>query len=685
MSIETNFELLISVIVPAHADLQPIAESLAAQSYRNWELCLDGEPRALQGLMESFGGEQVRYCEGTPAIELARGALVTFLQPGCTLGSDHLLRATDAFAESANTLDLVYTDTRFTCTAQTSSEDFFQSAVALPYHLLGMICGEQFSSDLKSKLPLPVPAGPLSGAPFVWRKPNWDSGGANTLAHYNFIDLSDAVMTRRAYEAAGGLKQSGDSAWRLWLDMLRSGHRRFHRIPHAGIQYTTTDLAHHRQAYARSVFKQRSEPAGVTHKTALPSADPRGQPRVLFIGEALAISHVARPAMLAAHLHGEGYDVCFARDPRYSAIVSRDGIETIDIQSLPTSVALDRLARAEPVYDAATLDRYVQDDLQLLRDFKPDIVVGDQRHSLAVSSRLAGVPYVNIADAQWCPSTSAEYELPDSPLSRIVGAPLSQLIFQFVRPAAFALHTMPLNVIRVKYGLPGIGTDITTFFTYGDYTVYPNDPDLFPLAKPLPAGHSFVGPLEWSAQSELPDWWDSIPEDRPIVYVSLGSTGQASLLGTVFDVLAGMPVTGIAVTAGRGKMPTPPDNVKVADFLPGAEAARRSRLVICNGGSMSGQQALSAGTPYLGLISNLDQMLFTKAVHRTGACEWMRACEAGVTNLRPLVQHMLTQDRYVSVAKKLASRAAKWDARANFAAVISSVLENRNAKRYRSA
>ena len=320
---------------------------------------------------------------------------------------------------------------------------------------------------------------------------------------------------------------------------------------------------------------------------------------------------------------------------------------------------LDRIRRQEPIYDETTLDRYVQQDLAILRDFKPHIVVGDQRHSLAISSQLAGVPYVNISDAHWSPAVDIGYEITDSPVTQTLGVPLSNLIFQFIHPVTFAFQTMPLNLVRAKYKLPGIGLDIKIFFTYGDHTVYPNDPELFPLKERLPPGHSFIGPLIWSPAVEVPDWWDQLPADRAIVYVSLGSTGQSNLLETIFNVLGKLPVTVMAATAARKKLPGVPENVFIADFLPGILAARRSRLVICNGGAMSGQQALSAGTPYLGLISNLDQLLFSKAVRRTGACEWMREGEVNDRTLGPVIRRMLAQAGYQAAAKRVAASSAK--------------------------
>jgi UDP:flavonoid glycosyltransferase YjiC (YdhE family) len=392
------------------------------------------------------------------------------------------------------------------------------------------------------------------------------------------------------------------------------------------------------------------------------------------MGETLAISHVARPAMLAAHLQSCGYEVALARDTRRQQVVPAGGITNIQLNSLPVSLAMGRVARNEPVYDAETLDAYVQEDLQAIADFAPDIVAGDHRHSLAVSSCLAGVPYINIADAHWSPATAADFELAESPLSAIVGASLSGMLFELVRPVALAFHTLPLNTVLMKYGLPAVGPDIKRVFTCGDYVVYPNDPALFPLERALPGNHRFIGPLVWSAPVALPEWWDSLPDDRPVVYVSMGSTGPANLLDVIFRVLGEMAVTVIAATAGGIRIGNPPANVRIAEFLPGDEAARRARLVICNGGSTSGQQALSAGVPYLGIVSNMDQLLFSKAAQRNGACRWLRASEAREETLRSAISAMLAGEVHHRAAQRLAQHTEGSDAPAEFEKVVSALI-----------
>jgi UDP:flavonoid glycosyltransferase YjiC (YdhE family) len=404
----------------------------------------------------------------------------------------------------------------------------------------------------------------------------------------------------------------------------------------------------------------------------------RAKPRILFIGEAVALSHVARPVILATHLSQQGWDVCLACDPRYNRLLPALSFPRVDLQSLPDSIFLRRVQLNEPMFDVDTLERYVRADLDLLREFEPDIVVGDARFSLIVSSRLAGVPFVNIIDAHWSPWVDTRFEPADSPVSRLIGVPLSNIVFQFTHPLVFAFHTVPINTVLRKYRLPEIAPDIRSYLSCADYSVYPNDFGLYRLREPLPPEHAFIGPLLWSPEVPKPAWWDHLPRNRPVVYVSLGSTGAPTLLPTVFAVLREFPVSVIAATAARGNPADVPDNVYLAEFLPGTEAARRSQFVICNGGTMSGQQALSAGVPFLGLISNMDQILYSRAVQRAGACELLRESEVSEDSLRPLVRALLTEHRYRAAAEKIARRTALSDPLTAFEQFILSALETRS-------
>ncbi|HRF45585.1 MAG TPA: glycosyl transferase family 1, partial [Candidatus Competibacteraceae bacterium] len=291
--------------------------------------------------------------------------------------------------------------------------------------------------------------------------------------------------------------------------------------------------------------------------------------RILFIGEAVTLAHVVRPIVLARALDPARYEITLASDKRYLKLFEELPFAWRPIETIPTIRFLDNLAKGRPVYDLDTLRGYVRADLALLEAVKPDIVVGDFRISLGVSARVAGVPYVTITNAYWGPYSQLPFPLPEHPMTQVLGVGLSQSLFNLAQPLAFALHTLPLNRVRREYGLPSLGYDLRTIYTDADQILYADIPEFIPTA-PLPAHHHWLGPILWSPEIKPPDWWATLPKDRPIVYVALGSSGENDrALPVLLQSLAELPVTVIAATAGQPLSIEPPKNAYVAHFLPG--------------------------------------------------------------------------------------------------------------------
>ena len=270
------------------------------------------------------------------------------------------------------------------------------------------------------------------------------------------------------------------------------------------------------------------------------------------------------------------------------------------IHTIPSEQVLAKIAQGRLFYNPRTLRKYVEEDRKALAEIAPDLVVGDLRLSLSVSARLAGIPYVVIANAYWSPYARRRFPLPDVLYTHVFGVRLVKLLYRLERPFFFALQCMPLNWVRRRHGLRSLGFNLCRIFTDGDYTVYADAPELIPTYN-RPENHQYIGPVLWSPAGEPPAWWDSLPTDRPIVYATLGTSGGRNLLQVVLNALADLPVTVIAATAGRSDLKNVPANAFVADYLPGEAAAARSAVVVCNGGSLTTQQALAAGVPVVGL------------------------------------------------------------------------------------
>lgn len=378
--------------------------------------------------------------------------------------------------------------------------------------------------------------------------------------------------------------------------------------------------------------------------------------RVLFIAEAVTLAHVARPVVLASHLPADRFETILAADPRYESLYAGNPLPRVAIQSIPSARFTQALARGTPIYDSQTLLAYVQDDLKLLAELKPDVVVGDMRLTLAVSARLAGVPYIALSNAYWSPCARLTYPLPDLPLTKLTGRWLGQRLFNLARPLAFALHTLPMRRVYQRHGFSTQSLSLQKVYTEADLTLYADLPGLTPMVDPLPAGHQFLGPVLWEPDLPLPDWWHDLPMDRPWVYVNLGSSGPGRLLPQVLQGLADLPVTAIAATAGKAAPPHIPPNARIADFLPGQQACDRAALVICNGGSPATQQAIAAGKPMLCLPSNLDQCLNTQGVVSAGAADLLRAGRLTPALVQAKASSLLGDPSFTKAARALKAR-----------------------------
>jgi UDP:flavonoid glycosyltransferase YjiC (YdhE family) len=362
------------------------------------------------------------------------------------------------------------------------------------------------------------------------------------------------------------------------------------------------------------------------------------------------------------------YEPVIACDSRYRRFLEHEHFPSLPLRSISSGQFLKALAKGSPVYDLETLREYVNEDLKLIRVVMPDLIVGDFRLSLAVSARLAGVRYAAISNAYWSPYYArTAYPLPVLPITRVLPLAVANALFQWARPLAFRFHCKPLNQLRREHGMAAFGADLRHAYTDADYVLYADSEQLFPTQN-LPSSHRYVGPIIWSPPVPLPDWWDKLPTERPVIYLTLGSSGQASLANLVVDALADLPVTVIVSTAGAVVAPYTAPNVFVADYLPGAHAASRSKLVICNGGSPTCHQALAAGVPVLGIASNMDQFLNMQAIELAGAGAVMRADRVQRPALRAKVQRMLSSREFSQSAEGLAHLHSAADAPRRFAA-----------------
>ena len=389
-------------------------------------------------------------------------------------------------------------------------------------------------------------------------------------------------------------------------------------------------------------------------------------PRALFFAESVTLAHLARPLVLAQALQPQ-WQVALACAPAYREFAIQSGLELLALESITPAQFRAAVDRGTRFYTAATLRRYVADDLALIGRYQPDLIVGDFRLSLSISARLAGIPYAAISSAHWSPYyRHAGYPMPVLPLTRVLGTRIGHFLYRYASPFAMAYFCRPFNQVRREYGLPELGTDLRPFYTDAEQVFYTDIPELYPTDA-LPAHHHYIGPIIWEPPVALPLWWDKLVEGEVLGYVTLGSSGDAALLPHILGVLGTLQGISLVATTGARVAGALPPNVRVAHYLPGAVAARRSRFVICNGGSLTAQQALLAGVPVIGICSNMDQFLNMEAVVACGAGIALRADEVSAAALAATIQRILAEPGFRQAALTLRDALSRYDAPRRFA------------------
>jgi UDP:flavonoid glycosyltransferase YjiC (YdhE family) len=398
--------------------------------------------------------------------------------------------------------------------------------------------------------------------------------------------------------------------------------------------------------------------------------------KILFIAEAVSWSDVVRPVVLARGLDANKYDVHFA-----CARFDEHLFQATDFTRWPLTAALSAekievlvaSGSIKRVYNEQLLEKYLADELRLYDAIRPDLVVSDARFwSIPISAPSFGVPCATLIDALWSRRfTRRQFPVPNHAIVRLLGVPMAQKIFPVAKGALLRYFAAPTNALRRKYGLPPLG-DLFDLITWGDRVLFPNDPLLAPLTYQAPH-ETFLGPLLWSPQIPLPPYWDELGRDRPMIYAALGSSGSTKVIPLVLKALGGTDVDVVFSTGARFTLKDYPPNVRVVDMIPGDLAARKAAVVVCNGGTGPGYQALAEGTPIVGIPSNIDSLLSAIALRDAGVGEFVRAVMVTPAQVRAAVERVMREESFTQAAQRVAASFARFDPHARFRAVIDEV------------
>lgn len=232
-------------------------------------------------------------------------------------------------------------------------------------------------------------------------------------------------------------------------------------------------------------------------------------------------------------------------------------------------------------------------------------------------------------------------------------------------PSGRAALISRINEVRASLGLSPVAS-VTAGAWNAKIVACPTTPFLDPTRR-LPPSARYVGPVSWSGTGDGPP-----PRrgERPLIFVSQGSTGHGSFLRRTVEALASEPVDVAVATAGLcdpEELTSIAPNVLAHPYLPHRPWLETADAAVIHGGQMTAGDAHRAGTPLAVLPAAGDQIVSAWRVERLGIgiSLWPAPDREEIARA---VRGLLSRARYRRRAERVASRLrTRWDGARNAA------------------
>lgn len=339
--------------------------------------------------------------------------------------------------------------------------------------------------------------------------------------------------------------------------------------------------------------------------------------RILFFPFDL-LSHYLRCIVLANEFYcKDEYEISFLSSRTYNGYVEQHGYTTFECEQFDAKRVMECSEKFNFSWlNEPDIERVLLSQVEAIKVFKPDMVVGDVAPSLKMAAELNGVEFIALmngymskyyADTRKLSRTHVAYKY-----SKKIPERYFNKIIDFAERISFKRVHKPFRRLRKKYNLK----KIESYFSEieGDKNLICDLPELFPQ-RALPENYRIIGPLIYNSYQKEGPWLSNIKNTKPVIFICMGSTGSWEQLeflnGSFFSEYT-------IITAGDKDRILTGSHIISRDFVNLDEVLNRSHLMICHGGNGTIYYGLMKGIYMLCLTSHFEQEWNVHALERTG-------------------------------------------------------------------
>ncbi len=397
---------------------------------------------------------------------------------------------------------------------------------------------------------------------------------------------------------------------------------------------------------------------------------------ILARPSAVGLSHLNRLMLIARELMSRGVEVVFA----FKAI--NEAVSLNEFRFLPVAdvEVEDFNINVFNSYKREFIDSIVDDELKVISEVSPVFVMGDFSLTTAISSKIAGIPYISVVNGymtDYFNPVDAMISSKRHPLKHRIASVLGSGI-HFVKKRSLSMEFR--KVARSR----GINDLVSLYdFLRGDLTLIADLPEFCPLQK-LPKDFRFIGPVIWEGgHSEDIDSLNQLKKSGRIIYVTTGNTGNETLIELALKAFGGKQSWQLVVTSGAyidpGRFPKV-ENVVMKQFIPGSEVLKRCDVVIHCGGNGTTYQAMSHGVPAVVIPFNSDQKINAWLIKKNGVGIPLSPTGLSVDTLKQAVAKIIQDTAIKKNVKRFQALLSEVNGPKNAAKEIISFLENQESE-----
>jgi UDP:flavonoid glycosyltransferase YjiC (YdhE family) len=363
------------------------------------------------------------------------------------------------------------------------------------------------------------------------------------------------------------------------------------------------------------------------------------------------LAHVGRLVEIGKVLRARGHEVVFAGDwPRHErsrlGTAHEEGFKVIPMIEPDHPYAWDRFIRYGWMLTAIDLIRLprwahvgemLEDQVRVIEEEKPDMLVCDATTTTSAASHITGVPAAGVLNAYGVRLIS-----PGNILYPIMRVWDRLYLERFRRPVYKKFGVAPRSAMAMLKEMPMLSPDMEGM--YDDPKGWPN--------------YHTVGPIVSEPPCELPPWYGQLDDGKTNIYITMGSTGCLdTFLLQCYETLGKTPYRFVVTTAGQVTPETEaaaPSNFLFSTYAPGSQILEKCSAMIYHGGNGSMYQALAAGVPMIAVPSHLEQEICADLAIRHGFGLTVSVRKARGPRVAAMLEEILTNSRYATAAQGFA-------------------------------